>query len=783
MVCAADVADFLDLCHVVCGEVLTSIASSRVAQPPLGCIAGLAQRMLHSLPVTMSQPPSSSTLTAQLRCDYCELPVSGVSDGPVYCCTGCRFAAAVTGERGDLGESRWLLTGLGISVFFTLNVVMMTMALWAYADRPESRFAAALADVLRWIALVSTIPVLVWLGVPLARQAGEQLRRRHLSTDLLLLTGVIAAFSYSAVSTLRGVGHVYFEVSCVILVLVTLGRWLEATGRLKASQALHALESLLPERVQRVREFPFSQETEELSIPLGDVRIGDRLRVRAGERIPSDGQVVRGSATVDEQFFTGESWPAEKGPGYSLLGGTLNLDGDLVVEVTAPPQQGALGRLVESVRTAQLSKGHYEQVADRCSRSFFPVIGIVTVGTAAWHSVNNGIEAAFLNALAVVLIACPCALALATPLAVWAALGSAARRGVLLRGGEAIERLAVITTLRLDKTGTLTTGTPAVKQFLCEQAADRETVLQRVAAMSDTSTHLFSKAIRRFVETTPPPLTLKENRSIAGRGVVATIVGDTWPTFLGSVRLMDEYAMAWGPRLSLAVSQLPREADSCVLIGWGGQVRGLFLLREELRPEVQNLLAECPKLDLSVEVLTGDHFDRGARLHQELGIPVHAGLLPEEKLEVIRKLQGEGHRVAMVGDGVNDAPALALADVGIAMGCGTDVTRESADVCLIRNDLRSIPWAIELSRNTVSTIRQNLFWAFAYNGIGVALAACGLLHPAIAAVLMVLSSLMVLGNSLKLQDVEGQERESDESHAFDAETVPPDAQFVERGRT
>ncbi|RLS55763.1 MAG: cation-transporting P-type ATPase [Planctomycetota bacterium] len=719
---------------------------------------------------------------APVRCDYCELPVPGAQAGPVYCCSGCRFAAAVTHEKGEVGESRWMLTGLGVSLFFSLNVVMLTMALWAYADQPETRFAAALADFLRWIALLFTIPVLAWLGVPLARNAIDQLKRGQLSTDLLLMTGVIAAFGYSVVSTIRSLGHVYFEVSCVILVLVTLGRWLEATGRRQASEALHALETLLPEMAHRVlyhgksvSESPLASSLSlgrrgEQEIPLEEVQVGDHLRVRATERIPVDGKVLHGTATVDEQFFTGESWPAAKRPGSKLLGGTLNLDGDLVIEVTAPPQQGALGRLVEAVRQAQAAKGHYEQLADSWARVFFPVISLIALGTALWHGVHTGAEAAILNSLAVVLIACPCALALATPLAVWAALGTAARKGVLLHGGEALERLANITALRFDKTGTLTTGSPSVRHFLCETPGDRDEILRRAAALTDSSTHIFSRAVRGFVETTELIPGLESVQSIPGRGLIAVLHGISGETILGSLRLMNEKQLRSGPKIAAAIQHLDQESESCVLIGWAGEVRGLFLLKEELRAESIELVSGCQELGLDLAVLTGDLKVRGANLSRELGVTVHAELLPEDKLRSIRQLKQTGACVGMVGDGVNDAPALALADVGIAMGCGTDVTRESADVCLIRDDLRMIPWSIGFARRAVSTIRQNLFWSFAYNGLGVVLAACGWLHPAIAAALMVISSLMVLGNSLRLR--EGEPTASDAHNEFTTTKIP-----------
>ncbi len=687
-------------------------------------------------------PPQNDALT----CHYCSLPVAGSvsTDEPVYCCFGCQFAAQVTGATGAQGEARWMATALGLSVFCTMNVVMMTMALWSYSGAAYTPFEVGLADFLRYGALLFAAPVVLLLGRALAANATDQLRRGQLSTDLLLLTGVVAAFAVSVVATVRGEGHVYFEVSCVILVLVTLGRWLEATGRLQASSALDELEKLIPETIRCIDANGATH-----SVPRNEVAVGQLIRVLSGERIPVDGQVTRGRAVVDEQFFTGESIPVEKQIGSAVLGGSLNLDGDLLIEVQAPATAGALGRLVEAVRTARLKKGRFQLLADQWSACFFPIITVISLAAFGYHGWYSGWDVGLMTALSVVLIACPCALALATPLAIWAALATAAQRGVLFRSGEALERLAGVRAIRWDKTGTLTTGTPSVRGLLCEHSDERPLVMELASMLVSGSTHIYSEAIRRYLDITAGA-TANSVETVAGRGIRITTpaLGEV---SLGSVTFMAECGLLEGPVLSTALS-LPGQADTAsVLMGWNQQIRGVFLLDEVLRPEAAVAIEACRQLALDLAVLTGDRAERGRYWQQVLQIPVVAELLPEQKLTAIHRAHQECGSVAMVGDGLNDAPALAAADIGIAMGCGADVTRDSADICLLPNDLRLVPWAIQHSRRTVSTIRQNLAWSFGYNSLGVIVAASGALHPAVAAVLMVVSSLMVLGNSLRLK--------------------------------
>jgi len=687
---------------------------------------------------SMDQTPNETA------CTYCSLPVAGdVPPGETaYCCFGCRFAATVTGAKGDEGEARWLATALGISVFCTMNVVMLTMALWSYASQPQSRFEVGLAEFLRYGALLFAAPVLLLLGRPLAIHAIEQLRQGVLSTDLLLLIGVIAAYAVSVVSTIRSAGHVYFEVGCVILTFVTLGRWLEATGRLQASAALDDLERLLPDMVRCINECGPAE-----MVPRHTIASGQRVRVLSGERIPVDGRIARGRGVVDEQFFTGESTPVEKHAGDCVLGGSLNLEGDLTIEVTAPASAGALGRLIDAVRSARLRKGHYQKLADQWSQWFFPVIAATTLATLLVHGLRTGWAPALLTALSVVLIACPCALALATPLAIWAALSNAAQRGVLFRSGEALERLAGVRAVCWDKTGTLTTGFPIVRDLLCQHESDKALIESLAGALVAGSTHVYSTAIRQFLDR---PSTHSEIETVIGRGLRADAQG-YGRVCLGSSSFVANEGLLLGPALTEQLSLPAQSEAACVLIGWQGEVRGAFVLEESLRPEVRQAMDACRTLDLELSVLTGDLRERAEKWREALQLPVLAELLPEQKIDAIRQTHDRCGSVAMVGDGLNDAPALAAADIGIAMGCGADVTRDSADVCLLANDLRLVPWAIQLSRRTVRTIRQNLFWSFAYNSVGVIAAASGWLHPAFAAVLMVVSSLMVLGNSLRLR--------------------------------
>jgi len=691
------------------------------------------------------------------ECDYCHLPVPAANtdrNEPLYCCYGCRLAAEVTGGEGAEGEARWTLVRLGLAIFLSLNVMMFTMALWSqelYDARAvgSGPLAASLADLFRYLCLILSLPVLWLLGVPLMENAWATRQRNVAAADMLIVVGVAAAYIYSAISVVRGAGHVYFEVACAVLVMVTIGRWLEATGKLRTTAALDALQKLLPERVRLVDATGESRE-----VATNDVVRGDLLRVLAGERIATDGHVASGCASVSHQLLTGESRPITKRPGDVVFGGGLNLDGELIVQVSTPVDEGSLARLIELVRQARASQGRYQRLADRVSAWFLRGVLVVATVAFAFHTWQSGLDTALMASLAVLLISCPCALGLATPMAVWSALGNAARHGVLFRHGESLERLADVRAVRFDKTGTLTTGNPGVETFALADTARHDEIVRRSLRLADASTHVFAQAIARYLEASGTSIERQGAGSIAataGQGMAARFDGEPTASQLGSLRWLQASAMTVPPELECAVERARHDGRSLSAIGWSGQVRGVFVFSETIRPEAAATLAECATLGCDVAVLTGDEPARGRLLGQQLGVPVLAGLTPAAKVAALHEAHRTIGPVAMVGDGVNDAPALAASDVGIALGCGTDLARESALVCLLSDDLSKVPWSIELARRSVRTIRQNLFWAFGYNTVGIALAAAGWLNPAWAAAAMVASSLLVVANSLRLQ--------------------------------
>lgn len=733
-------------------------------------------------------------------CDYCGLPVGGgwgkrddagneSSHAPLYCCYGCRFAAAVAQERGEVGQLRWNLTRLGLAIFFSMNVMVFTLVLWSLDVFPESETqdatkATLLWDLFRYLCLLFSLPVLLMLGGPLLDNTLKDLRRGFVGTDLLLAIGVAAAYVYSAVSVFRGQGHVYFEVGCMILVAVTLGRWLEATGKWKATDALKSLARLLPEQVQILTGGKPTAK------PLADVQPGDQVRILAGQRIPVDGTIRQGQASIDEQIVTGESQPVAKAAGDAVYGGTLNLDGMLDIEATATASDGSLQRLIDAVAAAAAASDRWRRLADRVSGVFTPLVLAIALATFAGHWLLADFQHGLLAGLAVLLIACPCALGVATPLATWSSMGAASRRGVLFRDGDALARLAGVRAICLDKTGTLTDGALRVERLVVEDPADRESLLRHAAALSGASTHIVSLAIGQHVQTTFgdteefPAASCSDVEIIPGRGVLARVhlLGGQGPrraecvhsvvnaaqqprrlagrgprpaeststVLLGNQRLMDEQRMRPGPRLLRELQKDSADEHSCCYIAWEGRVRGVFLLSESLRPSSRTAIDQLRRLNVHVCVLTGDRRVRGRRLEKELGISVKSELLPEDKLAEVKSLQRHYGCVAMVGDGINDAPALAAADVGIALGCGADVSRETADVCLTGDDLVAGGDAIRLARAAQRTIRQNLIWAFSYNAVGIAIAVAGWLNPMLAAVAMAGSSLFVVSNSLKL---------------------------------
>ena len=690
-------------------------------------------------------------------CDFCHLPLPQrrhVEGGPAYCCFGCKLAADITRSRGEAGQVNWMLTRLGVSVFLSMIVMMFSMYLYRqhFVDASEATTVSIqLSGVMRYLCLIFSAPVFVMLGFPVLEAAADDLKRKRISTDALVVLGVAAALVISYVSTLRDFGPVYYETACIVLVFLTLGRWLEANGKLKSSAAIRGLESLLPDQVSVERD------GQSMMMSPQEVLVGDILTIRAGERISADAEIETGRAAVDESMLTGESLPIVRQRGDLIRAGTLNVDGLLRARAVSVGTESTLGRLVKLLEAAKSSRTHWERLTDRLSQLFIPLMLALAGAGFVLGWLGGGVSEAILRSLSVMLIACPCALGIATPMAVWVALGSAAKRGLLYRTGHVLETLARVRTVCFDKTGTLTDSSPSVQAFTVSENSLLEEASGVAAAMATVSRHAFADAVLKWAMPQGVcPARVEEVRCVPGRGVVGSYQGIE--AAFGSPVLMRERNFEFDEPLQAQLNRAQQAGNSLACIGWGDRVRGVFEFVETLRPQASIAVRELQAQGMHVLVLTGDHDIRARMIGNELGAKVLGGLSPEQKVAHIQAARHKGG-VAMVGDGLNDAPALAAADVGVAMGCGADLTRDCASLCLLGNDPSDVVWALELARRTVRVIKLNLFWAFIYNMIGVALALTGRLNPIFAAGAMIISSLMVVTNSLRLESRTAQSAE------------------------
>ncbi len=708
-------------------------------------------------------------------CDYCGLTLGGwrkqrkatpagssrvspagqSAAAPVveYCCFGCRFAAAVTNSRGESGHLGWMLARLGAAIFFTLNVMVFSMALWAedlyeLPTGADAQSAAALHGIYRYAALLFATPVLFLLGKPLAANALDGVRRMRITMDAFLLVGVAAAVGISLVSAMLGAGPIYLDAACMILVCVAVGRFLEASGRWKTNQALEQLTSELPDDALVLQSDGSWQEQNVSEIPLGAV-----IRIAPGAQIPLDCVILSGQASVDERALTGEFQPSIKEAGDPVFAGSLNLDGILTARVTADASGGAIQRIVHLVQEARRSRSGTERLADRLTHWFVPLVMGLAVITFLAQAMADSWQQAFLASLAVLVVACPCALALATPLAISAAFGQAARSQLLFRDASVLEHLAKIKVVCFDKTGTLTTAEPRVEGFFTVTVEQQDELLAKAAALTEHIPHAYSKAIHEFAfgkdQREKQSLIAHDVSTIAGRGVTG-LIGNI-QVALGNELCMREQGLRFPPEwVGNPAEDGSISSATRVFIGWEGCVRGEFAIAETTRQDAADSIWRLRELDIDTHMLTGDNPARAEVLAEQLGIGFDAQLLPDEKLDVLRSLRATHGAVAMVGDGVNDAPALAAADVGFALACGTDVSRDSADVCVLNDALVRVPEAISLARRTMRIVKQNFAWTIVYNTIALCFAASGYLSPVLATLAMVGSSVFVIANSTRL---------------------------------
>ncbi|CDO86273.1 carbonate dehydratase [Mycobacterium triplex] len=626
----------------------------------------------------------------------------------------------------------------------------------------------------QWASLALAAPVVVWAGRPFHAAAWANLRHGAATMDTLVSIGTLSAFLWSlyalffgtaghphlhhgftlTVAPGDGTGNIYLEVAAGVTLFVLAGRYFEQRSKRRAGAALRALLELGAKDVAVLRRDMLRPDGPgvELRIPVEQLNVGDEFVVRPGEKIATDGVVVSGSSAVDASMLTGESMPIEVGEGDVVTGATVNAGGRLVVRATRVGGDTQLAQMAKLVEAAQSGKAKVQRLADRVSGVFVPIVIAIAVATlVAWLVAGFPVAAAFTAAVAVLIIACPCALGLATPTALLVGTGRAAQLGVLIKGPEVLESTRKVDTIVLDKTGTVTTGRMTLVDVIAAPDTDRAALLRYAGALEDSSEHPVAQAISKAAGAELGPLPAPEGfMNIEGKGVQGVVDGHA--VVVGRESLLAEWSVYLTPALSKAKLRAESEGKTAVAVGWDGSARGILVIADTVKPTSAEAIRQFKRLGLTPVLLTGDNEIVADRIAGELRIAhVIAEVMPADKVAVVQRLQSDGKVVAMVGDGVNDAAALATADLGIAMGTGTDVAIEAADLTLVRGDLRAAVDAIRLSRKTLATIKTNLFWAFGYNVAAIPLAALGLLNPMLAGAAMAFSSVFVVGNSLRLR--------------------------------
>ncbi len=620
----------------------------------------------------------------------------------------------------------------------------------------------------QWLALTLASPVVVYAGWPFHRAALTNARHGAATMDTLVSVGTLAAYGWSlwalffgtaghpgmshpfAFTVSRGDGgsQIYLEAAAGVTAFLLAGRYFEARAKRRAGAALRALLELGAKDVAVLRDGA------EVRLPIGELAVGDRFVVRPGEKVATDGVVREGGSAIDASLLTGESVPVEVGPGDPVAGATVNAGGRIVVEAVRVGADTQLARMGRLVADAQSGKAAAQRLADRISAVFVPAVIVLALGTlAVWFALGEGATAAFTAAVAVLIIACPCALGLATPTALLVGTGRGAQLGILIKGPEVLESTRAVDTVVLDKTGTVTSGAMALTGVHVAAGEDEEAVLRLAGALEHASEHPVARAVAAGAAERLGSLpAVADFANVPGLGVQGVVDGHA--VLVGRARLLRAWAQELPAELAAASSAAEEGGATAVAVGWDGRARAVLTIADTVRPSSQEAVGRLRALGLRPVLLTGDNARVAHTVAAQVGIAaadVHAEVLPEEKAAVVRRLQEQGRVVAMVGDGVNDAAALAQADLGLAMGTGTDAAIEAGDLTLVRGDLRVAADAIRLARRTLATIKANLFWAFAYNLAAIPLAAAGLLDPMIAGAAMAFSSVFVVANSLRLR--------------------------------
>ncbi len=635
-------------------------------------------------------------------------------------------------------ETRALKIKIVLATMFSLPVLVSAMA------GLEAGGEMLGMPLTKWMEAIFTTVVVLGTGWDFHRMAGKLLRRMNANMDSLISLGTLAALLFSWWSFSKG-GHMYFETAAVIITLILVGRYLESVSKGRASEAISKLLELGAKTAHKL-----NADGTIFDVPVETLVVGDVVLVKPGEKIPLDGEIIDGHSSVDESMLTGESMPTSKSKGEKVFGATLNQNGALTVRVGAVGAGTVLAKIVKLVEQAQSQKAPMQKLADRISAIFVPIVLAIAVITfVLWFAIGGTVEEALIAAVAVLVIACPCALGLATPTAILVGTGRAAGKGVFIKSGEALERGEKIDIIMLDKTGTITQGKPAVTDTEITKEGTLENLIQSAASAEAMSEHplalaVLAEAKRQGIEILP----VKNFSAVTGNGIQAEMEEEE--VRVGRRAFIEEVANV-AEAIILRAEQLEAQAKTVVYVSRGKVCLGVMAIADPLKESAKEAVKQLQALGMKTALITGDNLATAQAIAAQVGIDeVHAHVFPDQKLAIVKEAQGRGKKVAFVGDGINDAPALTQADLGIAMGTGTDIAIESGQVVLMGGDPLKIPQAILLSRRTLRTIKQNLFWAFIYNTIGIPLAALGLLNPIFAAAAMAFSSISVLLNSLRL---------------------------------
>lgn len=694
--------------------------------------------------ISCSCGPLSLSEEKNAECYQCGIPITGRPlkfevNGKMedFCCFGCYLINKTTGLRGDEGTALAFLGKFGFGYF--LSMVVMMLSLYIYGSHfvdPNDTEMRMFVGFIKWIIFLFSTIVMGVLGIPMLKNSFSKENFLNFNTDTLIAVGAFSAYFLSVYSIFTGKNAIYFETATMILVLVTFGRYLETSSRVKASNFMKQLMDLSAKKAVIITE---SGEKEVL---VEQIKVGDVVRILPGEKIAVDGVILTGIGHVDESLITGESKPILKREGDVVISGTTSIDGSFTVRVEKPQSQWTLNRFIQLMKEIRNTKAPINRLADRIAFYFLPIVFFLGISSFIYWFYYDGFEKALVVSLSVLLISCPCAFSIGAPLALWIGLGQAMKDGIIVRSAEVLEKLSSIKTVFLDKTGTITERQMEVSTF--EGSQEHKSI---VYSLERHSEHPIARSfISWCVDCKEKPV--NNFKVHFGFGVSGEIDGKRY--YLGSLEFLRSLGVDFSSFESLRHESIER-GEVVVYLADEERALAFISFKQKIRKEAKVAVDALKRIGVEVEVLTGDSEYFAKTVEKELNLNVRANLLPEDKLKIIQEEKSKGKNVVMVGDGINDAPALVASDIGVAMGCGTDLTRESANISLISDDLRKIPLLIILSRKVKRVIYSNMFWAFIYNIIGIGLAITGQLTPIFAALAMVLSSVFVIGNSLRVK--------------------------------